>query len=148
MKVFVEKNPDTLVIISADHGQIDVGKVIRLEDYPDIINCFSKYPTFESRAKNFYIKEDKKEEFVQLFNKYFGDKFLLLSKEEAFKKQIFGFGNYEKIDVLLGDYIACAIDTAIFQYEPEYEDGFCFLGHHAGLLKQEMMVPLIFSGNK
>lgn len=148
LKVFAEKNPDTLIIVSADHGQIDVGKVIRLEDYPDILNCFSKYPTFESRAKNFYIKEDKKEEFVQLFNKYFGEKFLLLSKEEAFKKQIFGFGDYEKINDLLGDYIACAIDTAIFQYEPEYEDGFCFLGHHAGLLKQEMMVPLIFSGDK
>ena len=56
LKVFLEKNPDTLVIVSADHGQIDVGKTIRLEDYPDIVSCFSKYPTFESRSKCFYIK--------------------------------------------------------------------------------------------
>ena len=146
--MFQEKNPDTLIIVSADHGQIDVGKTHRLEDYPDLISCFEKYPTFESRAKCFYIREDKKQEFENLFNKYFGNQFILLTKDEVFEKKLFGFGDYSKIEDLVGDYFACAIDDAIIQYEPEYDDGFCFLGHHAGLLEQEMKVPLIIYGNK
>ena len=72
---------NTLLIISADHGAIDV-KEEMLNDYPDVCVCFKRPPALESRFKTFYIKDGKQEEFKELFEKYFGEDFILYTKKE------------------------------------------------------------------
>ena len=71
--------------------------------------------------------------------------FLLISREEALKSNLFGVGEkHKRIDDMLGDYLIVAIsDKVLFQ---EYEDGVLyprFLGTHGGLTQEEMLVPLI-----
>lgn len=134
-----EELDDTVVIVIADHGHINIENIY-LEDYKDILECLSKKTSIESRAINFFIKEDKKEEFVKLFNKYFGYYYTLYTRDDVIKSKLFGTGEENEIfKDELGDYLAisysnknivCPFDNV-------------FLSHHAGYTDDEIFIPLI-----
>ena len=48
-----------------------------------ILKCLKRVPSIEPRATAFFIKDGKKEEFENLFNKYFSEYFNLYTKEEV-----------------------------------------------------------------
>ena len=73
------KVEDTVFFVVADHGHKNIIN-IDLNDYPDIVQCLVRNTSLEPRAVNFFIKEEKKEEFVNLFNKYFSNDFELYTK--------------------------------------------------------------------
>lgn len=132
---------DTLLIITADHGHIDVRNVI-ISDYPKIFECLIRYPSIEARSLNLYVKEGMKEQLENEFRKEFSDTFVLLSKEEVLKDGIFGYGKpHQNVDAMIGDYLAIAkSDLCIFNFPEERE---AFKGAHAGLTKDEMTIPFI-----
>ena len=136
---------NTLVIISADHGHKDINTSYSILDYPEIQDCLIMPPSFEQRVLNFWVKEDRKEEFVALFNKHFSEKFLLLSKEEFLDKHFLGYGNkHKKIDDFVGNYIALSISDASIKIETNLAPGEKDKkSTHCGLTKEEMEVPLI-----
>jgi predicted AlkP superfamily pyrophosphatase or phosphodiesterase len=114
---FYENLKDTTVIITADHGHITSEPII-LINYPDIFSMLDKDISIEGRACNFFIKEDKKEEFVVLFNKYFSSDFDLLTKEEVINNHLFGYGNEHPLfRDSLGDYLAIAKTNKYFRYD-------------------------------
>lgn len=137
-----EELENTLVIVTADHGHMD-SKGVSITDYPANTECLVRMPSIEPRALNLFVKEEKKEQFEHEFKKAFGDKFLLWTKEQVLRKQLFGTGtphpNFEK---MLGDYLAIAIDDLSI-YSTKEEADF-FIGVHAGLTEDEMTIPLIF----
>lgn len=65
-----------------------------------------------------------------------------MTKEEVRKKQLFGTGEERAyVDGMLGEYLAVAVsDLTIYNTREEKER---FIGVHAGLLADEMRVPLI-----
>ncbi|MCR5608214.1 MAG: alkaline phosphatase family protein [Lachnospiraceae bacterium] len=132
---------NTLLIITADHGHIDAKNAL-ITDYPELVDCLIRMPSIEPRAINLFVKEDKKEDFVSLFNKAFGNDFILLTKQEVIDKHIFGYGNEHKyFKDMLGDYLAIGTGKlGIFNTKEEYER---FIGHHAGMSYDELLVPLI-----
>lgn len=136
---------DTIVVLIADHGQVDVCP-IELRRYLDLWDTLKHEPSIESRAAAFFVKEDCHDEFVRLFNHYFRNYFLLLKKEEALQMNLFGYGKkHPKLDEFLGDYLAIAIDHYYFKMA----EGNSFMkGQHAGILEEEMMVPLIVHRKK
>lgn len=130
---------DTLFFITADHGQIDIENKA-LADYPDIFECLLRMPSMEPRALNLFIKEGKCAQFKEAFLKHFGDSFLLFSKAEVLEKQLLGTGkNHERLERMLGDYLAAAVGNLALGNSRPGE----FRGHHAGLLAAEMEIPLI-----
>ena len=136
---------DTILIISADHGHKDIGKAYNLLDYPQIQDCLIMPPSLESRSIAFWVKEDKKEEFENLFNKEFSKEFILLSKKEFLNKNLLGFGKkHKKIDDFIGNYIALSISNSIIKLETYLNEGKpTKKSTHCGLTKEEMEVPLI-----
>lgn len=135
---------DTIIFVVADHGHINVDNIF-LDDYPDIVNCLKMNTSFEPRSTNFFIKDDKKEEFVYLFNKYFSNDFDLYSMDDVIKSKLFGDGEENSIyRDALGDYLAIAKTNKAFIYGGSME----FLSQHAGYTDDEIYVPLILIKRK
>ena len=130
---------DTLVVCIADHGLTDVIE-IPLYEYERLNSMLVRKPSIEPRAINFFVKDNSIEEFKNEFNKHFEDKYLLLTKKEFLDQEFLGIGKqHTKLDSFLGDYIAIAIDKYMFSLS----QGKRYKAHHAGLLEDEMIVPLI-----
>jgi len=136
-----DKLKDTLLIVTADHGHID-GRNVSITDYPDILECLIRLPSVEPRALNLFVKEEKRTEFERAFNKAFGNDFILLTKEEVYETNLFGYGTpHKNVDEMLGDYLAVGItDLTIFNAKDEAEK---IKSVHAGYTKDELEIPLI-----
>ena len=136
---------DTLLIISADHGHKDINTVYNILDYPELQDCLIIPASLESRSLAFWVKEDRKKDFEKLFKEYFGDDFLLLTKQEFLDKHFLGFGNkHKKIDDFIGNYFAISVSDSIIKLETYLtEPKKVKKSTHCGLTKDEMEVPLI-----
>ena len=132
---------DTLLLITADHGHIDSRNHCLL-DYPEIRNCLVRQPTIEPRTLNLFVKKEYMSSFPGIFRRHFGEKFLLLTREEVLREKVFGPGeNREGLAAMIGDYVALAVsETSIFNTHIEVQK---LPGGHAGLTREEIEVPLI-----
>lgn len=139
-----KKLKDTIIFIIADHGHKDIENIF-LSDYPDILECLIRNTSLEPRAVNFFVKEEKKQEFVKLFNKYFSEDFDLYNKEEVINSKLFGDGTENPIfKDALGDFLAIAkTDKALLHIGNHVLNS-----HHAGYTEDEIMIPLIVINTK
>lgn len=134
-----KKLKDTIIFVVADHGHKNVENIM-LEDYPDIVECVGKNTSIEPRAVNFFIKENKRQEFEVLFNKYFGEDFDLYTKEDVINSNLFGDGKENEIfRDILGDYLAIAKTNKTLLYGGSE----ILKSQHAGYTDDEIYVPLI-----
>ena len=142
MKKLVSSTKNTLFIVTADHGQIDVEGYVELYEDKKLYDILEIYPYLEPRAIAFKVKKGKEKEFESYFKSKYDKDFKLYRAEDLLSENYFGsFG--DKKD-LLGDYIALGTYThkqailspAMTRYK----------GHHTGLT-EEMEVPLIILSN-
>ena len=138
---------DTLLIITADHGQVEVKREIYLDEIPELHECLILPPSLECRSVSFFVKPHRKDYFAAAFNERFGDCYLLLTREEVFDRGLLGSGTpHPKVDDFIGDYLACATGQTIIRYHSLFNrPRSSFKGHHAGLCAEEMIVPLIIA---
>ena len=135
---------DTLFIISADHGQIDVDEQIKIYEDGELTAMLEWPPFLEARAAAFKVKKDCREKFVEAFNRKYGEDFKLFKVEDLIKDNYFGGNLSSGHAKRLGDYIAVGTTNKIMQLTPLSHP---FKGHHTSLT-EEMEVPLIFIGRK
>lgn len=144
LQKLAQETPNTLFIVTADHGQIDVTGEVNLYEDTELYDMLKIHPYMEPRAIAFKVKADKKEEFAKYFTAKYGKDFELHKSSELIEKGFFGdVGDKAQ---LLGDYIAIGTYThkQALLLPP---DGFVFKGHHTSLT-EEMLVPLILLGDK
>lgn len=139
---FVDALDDAAVILIADHGQVDVCPIV-LDDYPELLAMCEHLPSIETRAAAFFVKKESRQDFRELFNRRFRDYFTLYTPAELVDGGLFGAGiKHPEFDSFLGDFIAVAIEHYFFAFRrfPSY-----FRGQHAGILRDEMVVPLVIA---
>lgn len=148
LKNFVANNPDVLVLSLADHGMIDV-EVESIYDHEEFANVVDKTFSIEPRAASFLVKEENREEFVSLFEKYYKGNFELYTKEEVIRQQIFGPLDYESVRFreVLGDYLLVAVKNKYFDMTKPGTERFPFRGQHAGGTKEESLISLSIYNN-
>lgn len=132
---------DTLFIVTADHGQVDIEKFIHLYKDAELMNMLEIYPYMESRAVAFKVKEDKKQIFEKYFVDNYGQYFELFKSSDMIEDGF--FGDFGDKGYMLGDYIAVAyenVQACLTPISPELK------GHHTSLA-EEMLVPLIILNN-
>lgn len=144
IKELTSKLKDTLLIISADHGHKDIGKVYSVLEHPDLRDCLITPELFESRFVGFWVKEDRKEEFRTIFEREFKD-YVLLTKDELIELNLIGVGEkHKKVDDFLGNFVAVSVGDSIFRLQNDYFEGKKVKkSTHCGLTKEEMEVPII-----
>ena len=132
---------DTMLVVIADHGQIDIK-----EEYNICGSKYDKYlsrrPSLEPRAMAFYIKDGMQDEFEKEFKKEFEDRFVLLSHQQALDTNLFGDRTYhQRFEEFIGDYIAIGKSNTVLAYKEELIPS--MKGQHAGMCDDEMMIPII-----
>lgn len=133
------KSSDTLFFIVADHGLIDV-QYIYLKNYPTLYCQLKRSFTMENRAASLFVKDVNafKEEFYKTNLAKF---FILYDKQALLASGLFGTGKaHPMVDELLGNIIVIAKDKYSLAIEKTDHE---FVGAHAGLTEDEMLVPLI-----
>lgn len=133
---------DTLFIISADHGQIDVAGYVELYNDKKLMDMLKIYPFLEARAPAFIVKDGMHKEFEEYFKKTYSEDFELHKSSELIEKGY--FGKCGDKGHLLGDYIA--IGTYTHKQALLTPNSRRFKGHHTSLT-EEMEVPLIILHN-
>ena len=142
MERVCEENKDTLFLTFADHGHINV-KFLDICEHEDIYDLLKVPLSFEKRTPVFFIKDGKQDLFVKLFKKYYGEHFVLMSKQEALDSHIFGEGKvHPKAESFLGDFIATSIDKYCLYASKEMKRLDIFKGHHAGSTEEEMLIDV------
>ena len=142
LKKITRKNKDTLFILLADHGHINF-KLLDICDHEDIYSLMRQPLSMEKRTVSFFVKEDKHQEFEELFHKYYGEYFELLSKKEVLDIKLFGEGEPAKgvIDSF-GDYIAISTREYGLYASKEFAHKENFKGHHAGGTAEERLIDI------
>ena len=138
---------DTMLVITADHGQIEVK-----ENYNLYASKYDKYflrkPALETRCQCFYLKDGTSEQFEKEFKEEFEDRFVLLDKKQVLDTHLFGdLENANRFEEFLGDYIAIAKSNTVFVYEDSPKKH-PLLGQHAGMMDDEIMIPVIIYQKK
>lgn len=133
---------DTVLIISADHGLIDVDETY-INDYPEICNMLEKPLTPEARFVIFFVKDGFKKAFPEVFEKHFGADFKLFTTQEFIKTNLLGTGQkHPCLDGFFGDFVAVSTSNKGLRYKSEQPiPEMC--AHHAGISTAEMVIPLI-----
>ena len=125
----------TEILITADHGH-KLLKPLFLTDYPDIEECLLHPISIEARCACLFVKPEKKAEFPEMFNKYFGQWFKLVTKQEFEQSYLYA----DKPVRFIGDFMALAIaDYGLYQNHDEPY----FVSNHAGITKEELEIPII-----
>lgn len=136
LRMLIEKiDNDTLIIISADHGQIETKerKTIKLKDYPESQNIL--LPTSDVRAPYIYTNGKLNKEFFTKF-----ENIVALEKNEAIKLGL--FGNCTMFEERIGDYVVIIKDNSSIDFISD-EGELNLLGKHGNLTEDEMLVPFI-----
>ena len=141
VKKLCKKLKNTLVIVTADHGHVDVKQVF-LSDFPEITDCILRPFSIEARAAALFVKDEYKAGFPEIWNKYLGDKFRLFSKDDVRTLGLFGTGaENPHNDSSYGDFLAVATDK--YYLENSRKAKFICKGAHAGITKEELEIPFI-----
>ena len=142
MQKICKETKDTLFVITADHGQIDVTGHIELFKDEKLMSMLKIYPFLDGRSPAFLVKAGMHDEFEKYFKSTYDEDFKLFKTTDLIKQGFFGdFGDKAH---LLGDFIASGTYThKQVCLTPSHNH---FAGHHTALT-EEMEVPLIIINN-
>lgn len=134
---------DTMMIVLADHGQVDVKEEINLA-HTKYAEYFYRRPCIEPRAQAFYVKPEYHILFEKEFKKDFSDYYVLLTKQQVLDSCLFGTKqSHPSFESMIGDFVAIAKSDHYFSYNSSKIKENIFKGHHAGMHMDELMVPVI-----
>lgn len=143
-KLTPEQRADTLLILTADHGQIATNKEddhYDLRNHPDFTRRLHILPTGENRLAFLYIKPGQMEAVREYIERTWPNQFALLNPTYALEKGLFGPGEkHPGIYDRTGDLIALARGRAYWWWGAKPNP---ISGRHGGMSEEEMVVPFL-----
>ena len=136
---------DTLVLVSADHGQIDTTEAdqVWVNDHSDLADCLTLPLCGEPRAAFCYVHPDRADRFETYCRDVLGERFTLHRSRDLLAAGLFGLGTPNpRLAERIGDYTLIARGNNVIRERLPFEEPFEQIGVHGGLSAAELMVPL------
>ncbi|MCG6965006.1 MAG: alkaline phosphatase family protein [Chromatiaceae bacterium] len=140
---------DTLVVVSADHGQIDPPAEHRIDlgDHPRLADCLLLPLCGESRAAYCYLRPGREAQFDEYVRQAFAEVADCLPSAELVASAWFGEGEpHPQLLNRIGDRVLLMKDDYLLKDWLPQEKRHQLIGVHGGLSQDELWVPLIVAG--
>lgn len=134
---------DTLLVITADHGQIVTPRraEAELKNHPQLGATLSMQPSGESRLPYVYLRSGQEAAFEAYLRQAWGGAFRSVPPAEALDAGLFGPGEvYPRTRERLGDRVVIPPDTQYWWWADKDNP---LLGRHGGVHPDEMLVPFV-----
>jgi len=138
-----ELRRDTMVILTADHGQIHTQKYSNydLNRHPEFTRRLHLQPTGENRMAYLYLRPGQYDEVTGYMDRSWPDHFTLVDPAKAVAAGLFGPGQpHPRLLDRLGDVMAVARGSAYWWWAEKENK---LQGRHGGLSPDEMLVPFL-----
>jgi hypothetical protein len=138
------------LVVSADHGLVrvpDEHKHVLLADDP-LLALLAHPPSGEPRAPLFHVKQGQQASFRTAFQERFGERYALLDAAAVGELGLLGPGELgAQTAARIGDFLALAKgpDVLLTRLGERPSSTELMVGHHGGLLPDEVRVPLILA---
>jgi predicted AlkP superfamily pyrophosphatase or phosphodiesterase len=142
---------ETLILATADHGQINVSpkETIYLSRHPRIVRSLQLsasgkkiLPWGSPRDVFLQIKEEKLEEVFEFLTELLDGKATVVKSQDAIKDGLFGLGRlHKRFRSRVGNILILPHKNYTVWYEHIKGKKFRLLGMHGGLSPDEMLVP-------
>ena len=134
----------TSVIITADHGITAIRKTIFLEEHPELRETLRLPLAGERRSVYCSVFPEKREQFVEYVQRKLKPYCTLLPSRTLLQDHRFGPGRaHPELKYRIGDYTLLMKEHYALKDVLPGEDHDAPLGHHGGVSREEMEVPLI-----
>lgn len=142
------KGSDTALVVTADHGFIDVApeQALDLAQYPDLAATLALPLCGERRAVWCYVHPDRAWRFEQCVAEQLADQTWLYRSEDLIARGWFGRGRpHPRLADRIGHYALIMKDGWTLADGLPGEKPHTMIGVHGGVSTAEMQVPLIFA---
>ena len=142
-KLSPEHRKDTLVILTADHGQIHTPLRANnaLKNHPALNQQLHITPTGENRMSYLYLRPGSEQSVRDYLGANWEHDFTIITRHQALSAGLFGPGpHHPGLQDRIGDLIALPHKDAYLWWAEK--DDF-MLGRHGGLHREEMLVPFL-----
>ena len=136
----------TLLIVCADHGQIDSHpqRRLSLDDHTELADCLAMPLTGEPRSAYCYLRPDKSECFDQYVNQHLAEQVELFRSDELIEQEWFGLGESNpQLKRRIGDRLLLMKEDYTLNDWLLQEQRYQLIGVHGGLSEDELLVPLV-----
>ncbi|MGF1548048.1 MAG: alkaline phosphatase family protein [Thiotrichales bacterium] len=137
---------DTLVVVTADHGQVDTRAAdhLALDDHPELAACLVQPFGGEPRAVYCHVHPERRERFLQYVDGQLGTYLDCRPASELVAAGWYGAGpSHPEISQRIGDYVLVMKDRYVLKDWLPGELRYRQVGVHGGTRAEEMWVPLI-----
>jgi hypothetical protein len=151
-KLSKEAAKRTLILVTADHGQlqVDLSKIVYMNRWGKLTRAFARSPAGEvvppwGSARDAYIRVRKGlvEDTMQYLQKKLEGVATVMTTEEGIAMGLFGINKPSKrFRRRIGDIMILPHDANTVWYDYKRGDPLRVKGHHGGLTKDEMTIPL------
>jgi hypothetical protein len=136
------RGTDSILVVAADHGETDCEE-IWLSDHPTLADTLALPLSGDTRFRYCYVRDGRRRDFlryVRAHDKYWS----VVRSSDALARGWFGRGKaHPRLEERIGDYILVMKSGYALRDHLVGESRQRLVAHHAGLNKEEMLVPLI-----
>jgi hypothetical protein len=140
------KGSDTLLIVCADHGQVDSspGQTLIVNDYPELSDCLLMPLCGEPRSAYCYLRNGEQVRFDEALAQLPEGLVTSIPSTSLIEDNWFGLGEpHARLPERIGDRVLLMHgEGAIFDWLP-HEKPYSMIGVHGGLSSDELWVPLV-----
>lgn len=139
---------DSVVLLSADHGFVDVPPEhrLRVNDMPRLQHCLQLPLCGEPRLAYCYVRAAMRRQFIDYVQAELGHAAELYASVELLDRGLFGLGEpHPELDSRIGDYTLVMKDDFVLTQRLPGEPPAAMVGFHGGLSRAEMDVPLVLA---